>query len=64
MRHFFPIASRNTKNMQWKRFFYRMMCEDDGFVMCSTPVCTHAAISISVSAMKAVRAGWPLGVAS
>ena len=41
MRHFFPMASRNTKNMKWKRFFYRMMCEDDGFVMCSTPVCTQ-----------------------
>jgi nitrogen fixation protein NifQ len=40
-RHFFPIASRNTKNMRWKRFFYRMLCEDDGLVMCTTPVCTQ-----------------------
>lgn len=40
MRHFAPIAGRNTKNMRWKRFFYRMLCESDGFVMCSTPVCT------------------------
>ena len=40
-RHFAPIASRNTKNMRWKRFFYRSLCEDDGFVMCSTPVCTQ-----------------------
>jgi nitrogen fixation protein NifQ len=39
-RHFAPIASRNTKNMRWKRFFYRVLCESDGFVMCSTPVCT------------------------
>jgi nitrogen fixation protein NifQ len=39
-RHFGPIAARNTKNMRWKRFFYRMLCEDDGLVMCSTPVCT------------------------
>jgi nitrogen fixation protein NifQ len=42
-RHFAPIACRNTKNMKWKRFFYRSMCEDDGFVMCSTPVCTQCA---------------------
>ncbi len=42
-RHFYPIACRNTKNMKWKRFFYRSMCEDDGFVMCSTPVCTQCA---------------------
>lgn len=40
MRHFGPLARRNTRNMRWKRFFYRAMCESDGFVMCSTPVCT------------------------
>jgi nitrogen fixation protein NifQ len=40
-RHFGPIAARNTRNMRWKRFFYRMLCEDDGLVMCSTPVCTN-----------------------
>jgi nitrogen fixation protein NifQ len=42
-RHFAPLALRNDKNMRWKRFLYRMMCEDDGFVMCSTPVCTNCA---------------------
>ncbi|MBR1131817.1 nitrogen fixation protein NifQ [Bradyrhizobium iriomotense] len=41
MRHFAPLAARNTRNMRWKRFFYRMLCEDDGFVMCTTPVCTQ-----------------------
>jgi nitrogen fixation protein NifQ len=40
-RHFGPLAARNTGNMRWKRFFYRMLCEDDGFVMCTTPVCTQ-----------------------
>lgn len=40
-RHFGPLAARNTNNMRWKRFFYRMMCEDDGFVMCATPVCSQ-----------------------
>lgn len=40
-RHFAPLAMRNIKNMRWKRFFYRMMCEDDGFVMCTTPVCSQ-----------------------
>jgi nitrogen fixation protein NifQ len=43
MRHFAPLASRNTRNMRWKRFFYRALCEDDGLVMCSTPVCTSCA---------------------
>lgn len=40
-RHFAPLAARNTKNMKWKRFFYRMLCEGDGFAMCTTPVCTQ-----------------------
>ena len=40
-RHFAPLAARNTGNMRWKRFFYRMLCEDDGFVMYTTPVCTQ-----------------------
>jgi len=39
-RHFGPLAARNTKNMRWKRFFYRTLCEADGVVMCSTPVCS------------------------
>jgi nitrogen fixation protein NifQ len=39
-RHFAPLAERNTRNMRWKRFFYRQLCEDDGFLMCATPVCT------------------------
>ncbi len=40
-RHFASIAVRNTKHMRWKRFFYRTLCESDGFVMCSAPVCTQ-----------------------
>jgi nitrogen fixation protein NifQ len=40
LRHFGPLAVRNTGNMRWKRFFYRSLCEDDGLVMCTTPVCT------------------------
>jgi len=40
LRHFAPLAARNTNNMRWKRFFYRTLCEADGLVMCTTPVCT------------------------
>ena len=42
-RHFAPLAAKNTRNMRWKRFFYRMMCEDDGLVMCTTPECSACA---------------------
>ncbi|MCA1515576.1 nitrogen fixation protein NifQ [Bradyrhizobium sp. NBAIM01] len=38
-RHFAPLATRNVNNMRWKRFFYRMLCENEGLVMCKTPVC-------------------------
>jgi nitrogen fixation protein NifQ len=41
MRHFRPIAGRNGNNMRWKRFFYDMLCEDDGSVMCTTLECTQ-----------------------
>lgn len=40
-RHFGPLARRNVKNMRWKRFFYRTLCEDEGLILCTTPVCTE-----------------------
>lgn len=39
-RHFRPLARRNLNNMRWKRFFYRSLCEDEGLILCTTPVCT------------------------
>jgi nitrogen fixation protein NifQ len=42
-RRFSSLAARNDKNMRWKRFIYRLMCENDGFVMCATPVCSNCA---------------------
>jgi nitrogen fixation protein NifQ len=36
----FPgLASRNTSNMKWKKFFYRMLCEMEGFTLCTAPTC-------------------------
>ncbi|MDF0582132.1 nitrogen fixation protein NifQ [Bradyrhizobium yuanmingense] len=40
-RHFAPLAARNVDNMRWKRFFYRMLCENEGLVMCTAPVCNQ-----------------------
>lgn len=40
-RHFWPLARRNVNNMRWKRFFYRTLCEDEGLILCTTPVCTN-----------------------
>lgn len=40
-RHFAPLARRNVNNMRWKRFFYRIICDDEGLILCTTPVCTE-----------------------
>lgn len=38
-RHFGPLAARNVRDMKWKKFFYRQMCEDEGVSICKSPVC-------------------------
>jgi nitrogen fixation protein NifQ len=38
-RHFGPLAAKNTRNMRWKKFLYRSMCEAEGFTMCPSPTC-------------------------
>ena len=36
----FPaLAERNSQHMKWKKFFYRSLCELEGFVLCSSPTC-------------------------
>lgn len=36
----FPgLAERNSNHMKWKKFFYRSLCEMEGFVLCSSPSC-------------------------
>ena len=39
IRHFGPIAALNIRDMKWKKFFYRQMCEAEGMVVCKSPVC-------------------------
>lgn len=36
----FPLlAARNAANMKWKKFFYRSLCEMEGFTLCAAPSC-------------------------
>lgn len=40
MRERFPkLAERNINHMKWKKFFYRSLCEMEGFVLCAAPTC-------------------------
>lgn len=37
--HFPSLASKNTGDMKWKKFFYRQLCERNGLVACNRPSC-------------------------
>ncbi len=40
MRDWYPaLAVRNQNNMKWKKFFYRCLCEMEGFTLCAAPTC-------------------------
>jgi len=40
-RHFPRLAQRNSADMKWKKFFYRMMCSSEQFRLCAAPVCSE-----------------------
>lgn len=38
--HNFPrLAMRNVRDMRWKKFFYKQLCERDGGYVCRAPSC-------------------------
>jgi nitrogen fixation protein NifQ len=41
IRHFSTLARRNDQDMKWKKFFYRMICRDEGFSLCVAPSCSE-----------------------
>jgi nitrogen fixation protein NifQ len=41
MRHFKPLARRNTQDMKWKKFFYRLICADASYTLCTAPSCAE-----------------------
>jgi len=38
-RNFPTLAERNTKDMKWKRFLYKQLCEAEGIYVCRSPSC-------------------------
>jgi nitrogen fixation protein NifQ len=39
MENFAPMAMRNVKDMKWKKFLYKQMCEGEGIFVCRSPSC-------------------------
>jgi nitrogen fixation protein NifQ len=42
-RHFSALHAGNVNNMRWKKFFYRRLCELEGFSLCAAPHCSVCA---------------------
>ncbi len=40
-RHFKPLAARNTGDMKWKKFFYRLICANASYALCTAPSCSE-----------------------
>ena len=40
-RRFPSLSARNVSNMKWKKFFYRALCESEGFTLCAAPTCNQ-----------------------
>lgn len=38
-RNFPSLAQRNDKNMKWKKFLYKQLCETEGIYTCRSPSC-------------------------
>ncbi len=59
----FPrLAAGNTANMKWKKYFYRQLCAQEGFVLCTAPSCAACAdfeACFGERAARAARAGAP-----
>lgn len=40
MQHNFPaLAAKNDKDMKWKKFLYKQLCEAEGLYLCRAPSC-------------------------
>lgn len=37
--NFAPLARRNDKDMKWKKFLYKQLCETEGIYTCRAPSC-------------------------
>jgi nitrogen fixation protein NifQ len=38
--HFTRLATKNTGDMKWKKFFYKQLCDESGLRICRAPSCS------------------------
>ncbi len=43
LENFEPLARRNSKDMKWKKFLYKQLCEAEGIYTCRAPSCEACA---------------------
>lgn len=43
LNNFRDLALKNTKDMKWKKFFYKQLCEREGGYVCRAPSCEQCA---------------------
>jgi len=41
--NFPPLAERNARDMKWKKFIYKQLCEREGIIACPAPTCDACA---------------------
>ncbi len=56
-RHFPVLAGLNDRDMKWKKFFYRQLCQRDGILICKAPNCADCS---DISVCFAGEPGEPL----
>lgn len=39
--YFGPLARRNRQDMKWKKFFFRSICRDASYSLCTAPSCSE-----------------------
>jgi nitrogen fixation protein NifQ len=39
--HFAPLARANKRDMKWKKFFFRAICRDASYSLCTAPSCSE-----------------------
>jgi nitrogen fixation protein NifQ len=39
--YFAPLARRNNHDMKWKKFFFRTICRDAAYTLCTAPSCAE-----------------------